>query len=82
MISYYQETKEGLELIKQETFHFSGPKSMVGNYKNGIRNGDWTYWYENGMIGILTRNVGITKAIHVNAALVGGMTAKTINNNH
>ena len=48
MISYYQETKEGLELIKQETFHFSGPKSMVGNYKNGIRNGDWTYWYEMG----------------------------------
>ena len=49
MISYYQETKKGLELIKQETFHFSGPKSIVGNYKNGIRDGDWTYWYENGM---------------------------------
>ena len=49
MISYYQDTEEGLELIKQETFHFSGPKSMVGNFKNGIRNGDWTYWHENGM---------------------------------
>ena len=24
IISYYQETKKGLELIKQETFHFSG----------------------------------------------------------
>ena len=22
---------------------------MIGNYKNGIRDGDWTYWYENGM---------------------------------
>ena len=49
IISYYHETKEGLELFRQETFHFSGPKSMVGNYKNGIRDGDWTYWYENGM---------------------------------
>ena len=48
-VSYYQDTEEGLELIKQETFHFSGPKSMVGNFKNGIRNGDWTYWHENGM---------------------------------
>ncbi len=40
-ISYYQDTEEGLELIKQETFHFRGPKSMAGNFKNGIRNGDW-----------------------------------------
>ena len=30
MISYYQETKKGIELIKQETFHFSGPKSILG----------------------------------------------------
>ena len=22
---------------------------MIGNFKNGIRNGDWTYWHENGM---------------------------------
>ena len=49
MISYYQDTEQGLELIKQETFHFSGPKSMVGNFKNGIRNGNWIYWHENGM---------------------------------
>ena len=49
MISYYQETEKGLELIKQESFHFSGPKSMIGNYKNGIRDGNWMYWYENGM---------------------------------
>jgi len=48
MISYYQDTEKGLELIKQESFHFSGPKSMVGNFKNGLRNGNWTYWHENG----------------------------------
>ena len=22
---------------------------MVGNFKNGIRNGNWIYWHENGM---------------------------------
>ena len=43
------QTEKGLELIKQESFHFSGPKSMIGNYKNGIRDGNWMYWYENGM---------------------------------
>tara|TARA_B100000427_G_scaffold109518_1_gene90838 strand:- start:1730 stop:2188 length:459 start_codon:yes stop_codon:yes gene_type:complete len=48
IISYYQDTENGLELIKQETFHFSGPKSMVGNFTNGLRDGNWIYWHENG----------------------------------
>jgi len=48
MISYYRDTEQGLELIKQETFHFSGPKSMLGTFTNGLRDGTWIYWYENG----------------------------------
>ena len=39
IISYYQDKENGLDLIKQETFHFSGPKSMIGTFKNGFRNG-------------------------------------------
>ena len=50
MISYYADTEKGLELIKQETFHFTGPKSMVGFFKNGLRDGTWSYWHENGRI--------------------------------
>ncbi len=50
MISHYHDTEKGLELIKQETFHFSGPKSMVGYFKNGLRDGTWTYWHENGQM--------------------------------
>ena len=48
IISYYQDTENGLDLFKQETFHFSGPRSMVGTFKNGFRNGQWTFWHENG----------------------------------
>ena len=48
MISYYQDTEQGIELIKQETFHFTGSKSMVGTFKNGMRDGTWMYWYESG----------------------------------
>ena len=50
MISYYADTENGLELIKQETFHFTGPKSMVGVFKDGLRDGTWSYWHGNGQI--------------------------------
>ena len=40
----------GLQLIKEETFHFIGSKSMVGTYKDGMRDGEWAYWFENGQI--------------------------------
>ena len=50
MISYYADTEKGLELIKQETFHFTGPKSMVGFFKNGLRDGKWSYWHGNGQL--------------------------------
>ena len=29
-------------------FHESGQKKLDGKYRNGLRNGKWTYWAENG----------------------------------
>ena len=49
-ILYHKDTPEGLELIKQETFHYTGSKSMIGTFKGGQRQGTWTHWYENGQI--------------------------------
>ena len=47
-ISYFKDTEKGLDLIKQEVFHFTGLMSMVGTLENGFREGIWTYWYEDG----------------------------------
>ena len=44
-ISYHKDTENGLELIKQEVFHFTGGKSMTGTFKNGLREGIWTFYY-------------------------------------
>ena len=49
-ISYHKDTEMGLQLIKEETFHFIGSKSMVGTYKDGMRDGEWAYWFESGQI--------------------------------
>ena len=43
-----KDTENGLDLIKQEVFHFTGLMSMVGTFENGFREGIWTYWYEDG----------------------------------
>ena len=48
-ISYHKDTENGLELIKQEVFHFTGGKSMVGTFEGGLREGIWTFYYENGL---------------------------------
>ena len=48
-ISYHKDTEDGLELIKQEVFHFSGGISMVGTFEDGLREGTWTFYYENGL---------------------------------
>ena len=31
-ISYFKDTEKGLDLIKQEVFHFTGLMSMVGTF--------------------------------------------------
>ena len=48
-ISYHKDTEDGLDLIKQEVFHFSGGISMVGTFEDGLREGTWTFYYENGL---------------------------------
>ena len=48
-ISYHKDTEDGLEIIKQEVFHFSGGISMVGTFENGLRDGTWSFYYENGL---------------------------------
>ena len=48
-ITYYVDSEEGLDLIKQEVFHFTGKKSMVGMFKDGLREGTWTFFYESGI---------------------------------
>ena len=48
-ITYYVDSEEGLDLIKQEVFHFTGKKSMVGIFKDGLREGTWTFFYESGI---------------------------------
>ncbi len=47
-IFYHKDTDRGLELIKQEVFHFTGSQSMIGTFEDGLREGTWTYWYESG----------------------------------
>ena len=48
-ISYHKDTEDGLEIIKQEVFHFSGGISMVGTFEDGLRDGTWSFYYENGL---------------------------------
>lgn len=48
-ISYHKDTEDGLEIIKQEVFHFSGGISMVGTFEDGLREGTWSFYYENGL---------------------------------
>ena len=35
-ISYFKDTEKGLELFKQEVFHFTGKMSMAGTFENGF----------------------------------------------
>ena len=48
-ISYHKDTENGLELFKQEVFHFTGEKSMIGTFENGLREGIWTFFYASGI---------------------------------
>jgi antitoxin component YwqK of YwqJK toxin-antitoxin module len=36
------------ELIKETTYYPNGKPQMEGTYKEGQRDGKWTYWHENG----------------------------------
>ena len=47
-IKYHKKTRDGIELVKGETYYSSGQKESEGTYKDGKRVGKWTWWYENG----------------------------------
>ena len=48
-ISYFKEDIEkGKQIIRQETFHFTGSKAMEGNIKDDYKIGLWTYYYQDG----------------------------------
>lgn len=34
---------------KSFTKYDSGEKGMAGNYQNGLKDGDWIWWYKNGI---------------------------------
>ena len=38
------------ELLKEVVFHPNGKKYIEGNYKNGLREGYWASWYEDGTL--------------------------------
>jgi antitoxin component YwqK of YwqJK toxin-antitoxin module len=41
---------EGRELLKETTYYPNKQAQMEGTYKEGKREGLWTYWYENGKL--------------------------------
>ena len=47
-IKYHKKTRDGIELVKGETYYSSGQKESEGTYKDGIEDGLETWWYENG----------------------------------
>jgi antitoxin component YwqK of YwqJK toxin-antitoxin module len=47
-VCVYKGKGEGRELIKETTFYPNKQAQMEGTYKDGKREGQWTYWYENG----------------------------------
>ena len=47
-IKYHKKTRDGIELVKGETYYSSGQKESEGTYKDGEKDGKWTQWYENG----------------------------------
>jgi antitoxin component YwqK of YwqJK toxin-antitoxin module len=49
-VCIYKGKGEDRELIKETTYYSSNQKQMEGTYKDGLRDGKWMYWYENGNV--------------------------------
>ena len=43
-ITYHKKTRDGIEKIKYEEYWGNGKNKLRGNYKDGIRDGLWTFW--------------------------------------
>ena len=44
----YEPSKEEPFTGRHVIHHENGQKQVEGNYKEGMKDGHWTYWYENG----------------------------------
>ena len=49
-VCIYKGKGESRELIKETTYYPNKQAQMEGTYKDGKRDGQWTYWYENGKL--------------------------------
>ena len=47
-ITYYKKTRDGIEKVKEEGYHYKGQKESEIHYKDGKEDGLWTGWYDNG----------------------------------
>ena len=43
-ISYHKKTRDGIDKVKYEEYYKNGKNKLRGNYKDGIRDGLWTFW--------------------------------------
>ena len=47
-IKYHKKTRDGIELVKGETYYSSGQKMSEKTYKDGKEDGLETWWHDNG----------------------------------
>ncbi len=49
-ISYLDTINGKNDTIRKVEFWSNGNRRIEGDYKNNLREGEWTYWYENGNV--------------------------------
>ena len=47
-VKVYEVNGDEKDLVKEIAYYENKQKRLVGEYKNGQRDGFWQYWYENG----------------------------------
>lgn len=72
--NFYTLSGDKKDVIKEIQFYENGSKKLVGHYKNGKKDGKWTFWYVNGekqSEGYFIQNVrtGETIVYHENGNL-------------
>jgi antitoxin component YwqK of YwqJK toxin-antitoxin module len=49
-VRFYKEKKDQKVLVREILYYDNGKKEREGTFKNGERDGKWTYWYDNGNV--------------------------------
>lgn len=47
-VYYFERSGEMRDKVMEERFYENGQKEMHGEFKNGMRHGQWTYWFQDG----------------------------------